>query len=554
MKDDKKPTADKITRLRPIVIKGKPISPGFAQGLTYIQPSLSGPIDVPENTFQHNAEEEFYRLDQATAKISDDLLKLASRVGKEIDERLAEVFGTHRQILKDSSLKEELRREIVDNFVTAGSAVRSVFLRWETRFLLMESTMAREKGDDLRDVSLRLRNALAGITVHPLEAIPEDCILVTPRLLPSDTVFLNRRSTAAVLLEYGTMGSHAALFTRQMGVPCISGISEIIKSIPEGALTLVDAHKGVVTVNPSRKMHTVFETQEHQYTNTLKVAKSNAMKPAISQDGIIIKVNANVGCYEDSCKAIESGADGIGLYRLEQFYIGRTLPPSCDELVTEMSHSLAPFKGKPVCVRLLDVGSDKPFPFIGFLAETNPALGRRGVRLMREYPGLLTTQLQAILTLCDDFDLQILVPMVTLPKDMQLVRQALSTLCKSLNIKPPKLGVMIETPAAALSACFLAPYADFMSFGTNDLTQYVFAADRENAAVEMYYNDSADEIFRLIALVHSDVPKMALSICGELAGRKEHINKLLQLGITSLSVAAPLVVVIKQTVRQLKIS
>ena len=541
-----------IERPQPLIIQGTSISPGLAQGVLHLQPGLLGPIDVPINSAQHNVEEEFYRLDQATAKISDDLLVLAGRVEKEIDSRLAEVFGAHRQILEDSSLKEELRKEIVDNLVSAGSAVKSVFLRWETRFLLMESTMAREKGDDLRDISLRLRNALAGITVHPLEDIPESCILVTPRLSPSDTVFLSRRSTAAVLLEFGSIGSHAALFTRQMGIPCISGIPDIMTRLPKGAKALVDAQSGVVTINPNETMRADFIEQEHYNAQTLRSALTNANKLAVTQDGVSIPVNANVGCNDDACKAREVGADGIGLYRLEQFYIGRTLPPSCDELVEEMHHTLEPFKGRSVCVRLLDVGSDKPLPFIGFMTEANPALGRRGIRLMREYPEVLTMQLQAILTLLDEFDIQLLVPMVSLPEDMKFVKQALTLQCSRLNIVPPKIGAMIETPAAALSVKSIEPYVDFMSFGTNDLTQYVFAADRENAAVEAYFNDSSDAIFRLIAMVHDDLPDMPLSVCGELAGRKEHTARLLRCGISSLSVAGPLVATVKETIRNLK--
>jgi len=549
MKNKAKTPSLVAERSQPIIIQGTAISLGMAQGMIHLQPGLLGPIDVPEHTAQHNVEEEFYRLDQATSKISDDLLILAGRVEKEIDSRLAEVFGVHTQILNDKALKEELRKEITDNLVTAGSAVKSVFLRWETRFLLMESTVAREKGDDLRDISIRLRNALAGITVHPLETIPEDCILVTQRLLPSDTVFLRSRSTAAVLLEYGTTGSHAALFARQMGVPCISGIPNIMKCLPESTLALVNAHKGVVIVNPDREMQTDFQKQENYHAQILRDAQVNATKPAVTHNGVTIHVNANVGCNEDSFKAIEYGADGIGLYRLEQFYIGRTLPPSREELVSEMRHTLAPFGGKPVCVRLLDLGSDKPLPFIGFMAETNPALGRRGIRLMREYPELLIRQLQAILALLDEFDIQILVPMVTFPEDVQFVRDILGRQCSKLNRTPPKLGAMIETPAAALSAKAIAPFVDFMSFGTNDLTQYVFAADRENSAVEAYFKDSSEVIFRLIALVHSDVPTMPLSVCGELAGRKEYIARLLQCGISSLSVAAPLVAIIKESIR-----
>ncbi|MBU2709794.1 phosphoenolpyruvate--protein phosphotransferase [Zooshikella sp. WH53] len=539
---------------QPLTIQGAAISPGYAQGIVHLQRSLLGPIDVPVKGAQLNVEEEFTRLDQATAQISNDLIILATRVEKEIDKHLAEVFGVHKQILDDHLLKEELRREIVDNLVTAGSAVKSVFLRWEKRFLLMESRIAREKGDDLHDVSIRLRNALAGITTHPLEQIPENCILVTQRLLPSDTVFLNNRSTAAVLLEYGAKGSHAALFARQLGVPCISEIPNILEKLTNGDMALVDGTLGVLIVNPNRPMMISFQKTVDENALLLQKAQKLAGCPAVTLDGMLISVNANVGCHEDTSKALKNGADGIGLYRIEQFYIGRTLPPTSDELLDEMRHTLSSMKGNSVCVRLLDVGADKPLPFVGFMAETNPALGRRGIRLLREYPELLYTQIKAIISLMSDYEVQILVPMVALPEDILLVKKMLNTFCIEHNISPlPKLGAMIETPAAALSASTIAPHVDFMSFGSNDLTQYAFAADRENASVETYYNDDSAVIFRMMEIVHSDVPDMPLSICGELAGSKEHIRRLLQCGITSLSVAAPLVPLIKETIRKTKV-
>ena len=211
-----------------LIIQGTPISPGLAQGIIHAHHSLLGPIDVPVAIEQHNVKKEFSRLDAATARISEDLSALAIRVEKEIDSRLAEVFGSHQLMLNDSSLRDELRNEIVSNLVNASSAVKTVFLRWENRFLLMESQIARDKGDDMQDISIRLRNALAGITVNPLEEIPDGCVLATTRLLPSDTVFLAGRSVSAVLLEYGSAGSHAALFAREMGLPCISGFPDLL--------------------------------------------------------------------------------------------------------------------------------------------------------------------------------------------------------------------------------------------------------------------------------------------------------------------------------------
>ena len=233
-----------------LIIQGTPISPGLAEGIVHVHRNLLGPIDAPMDIEQHNVEEEFSRLDVATTRISDDLFALATRVEKEIDSRLGDVFGAHQLIVGDSSLKQELRKEIVDNLVSASSAVKTVFLRWEKRLLLMESQIARDKGDDIRDISIRLRNALAGITVHPLDEIPHGSVLATSRLLPSDTVFLADRSTSAVLLEYGSTGSHAALFAREMGLPCISGIPNLLATVPDGALALVDADTGTVTIHP----------------------------------------------------------------------------------------------------------------------------------------------------------------------------------------------------------------------------------------------------------------------------------------------------------------
>jgi phosphoenolpyruvate-protein phosphotransferase len=533
-----------------VTLQGTPISPGLAQGIVHVHHGLLGPIDAPVDIEHNDVTEEFSRLDSATTRISDDLFTLAARVETEIDSRLAEVFGTHQLMLNDSSLREELRKEIVDNLVNASTAVKTVFLRWEKRFLLMESQIARDKGDDMRDISIRLRNALAGITVNPLEDIPDGCVLATTRLLPSDTVFLAGRSTAAVLLESGSTGSHAALFAREMGLPCISGFPRLLSTIPHGALALVDADTGTVTLRPREKQKVIFRKKVADKAHIYELARAHALSPAVTRDAVTIQVLANVGCSDDTEKAMLNGAEGVGLYRLEQAYLGRVVPPDTDELVREMRQTLEASRGRPVYVRLLDIGSDKPLPFTGFLAETNPALGRRGIRFLREYPGLLKTQLRAVLELSREFDVRVLVPMVTLPDDVAVVREQLMRLCTRLRIaSPPRLGAMIEIPAAALAAQEIVKHADFLSFGTNDLTQFVFAADRENAAVERYYRDASDVMFRLLRLTHDDVPDVPLSLCGEIAGRPELIPRLLQCGIRTFSIAAPLIPMIKETIR-----
>lgn len=535
------------------ILTGKPLSPGLAQGLTHIHHSLLGPIDDSEQRNGEGIEYELSRLDTATASISDDLIELATRVEKQIDARLAEVFATHQLMVNDRVLRDELRQEIVDNLVSASSAVKTVFLRWEKRFLLMESQVARDKGDDMHDISIRLQNALAGITVHSLDKIPDNCILVMSRLLPSDTVFLAGRPIAAVLLQYGSLGSHAALFSREIGLPAIAGIPNLITNVPDNAYALVDADGGAVTIRPDVDDKAAFQEKIKTKAEIFEAARVHAQRSAVTRDGVSISVLANVGCREDTEKAMHNGADGVGLYRIEQVYLGRSVPPDKDELINEMRETLAAAKGYAICVRLLDIGADKPLPFLGFMAETNPALGRRGIRLLLEYPELLSTQLAAILELSGEFDIRVLIPMVTLPSDVLIVKEQLLKLGEKMGLSEvPSIGAMIETPAAALSAQAIGKYVDFLSFGTNDLTQYTFAADRDNAAVEQYFDDGSDVIFRLLQLVHNDNREMPLSLCGELAGRPEYISKLLHCGIRTLSVAPPLLPQVKQAIRESK--
>jgi len=534
-----------------LFITGRVISPGLAEGRTFVHRDMLQSLDAPVAIETENVEQELGHLEDATALITGDLLVLATRVEKEMDSRLASIFETHQVMLNDPALKEELRSEIRGNLVSASSAVKSVFLRWEKRFVLMESQMARQKGDDLRDISNRLSDALAGIKIHPLERIPAGSVLVAKRLLPSDTIFLSQHSAAAVLMEFGGTGSHAALFAREMGLPCIANIPQILKRIPANAWVLVDAHLGEVIVHPQAEHKIAFQQKVATRQAVFVAAQQRARDPAVTRDGVTIAVFANVGCREDTERAMANGAEGIGLYRTEQAYMGRMIPPTFNELLDEMRGALEPAKGKPICVRLLDIGADKPLPFIGFLAESNPALGRRGIRLLHEFPHLLEMQLRAILILSREFDLRILVPMVALPEDLVQVQECLTRLGAELGVTPlPSLGAMIETPAAALSTQVLEPHVEFLSFGTNDLTQYAFAADRENAAVEQYFKDSADVIFRLLRIAHEDAPLLPLSICGELAGRTAHITKLLHCGIRTLSVAPPLIPIIKEALRE----
>jgi phosphoenolpyruvate-protein kinase (PTS system EI component) len=381
--------------------------------------------------------------------------------------------------------------------------------------------------------------------------MPPGCVLVANRLLPSDTIFLARSKAAAAVLEMGGAGSHAALFAHEIGLPCIAGLEGMLENIMPGELVLVDADAAEVIASPTREDEAAFDAKREQREQSRAKALEQTRGPAVTRDGRSIKVYANVGGVADTQAAMDNGAEGIGLYRIERAYLGRQHPPGAKALLEEMQQTLAPAKGLPVYVRLLDVGADKPLPFLEQFAEINPSLGLRGIRFLEKYPELLQTQLDALLQLSASFDLHILVPMVTLPRDMEWVKNRLNQTAAENGVSDvPRLGAMIETPAAALSARGIVEHADFLSFGTNDLTQYVFAAGRENAAVDAYFDDTNDVIFRVLKMVHDDVPHVPLSVCGKLAGRSDYTAKLLECGITTLSVAPPSIPEIKHAIRE----
>lgn len=259
---------------------------------------------------------------------------------------------------------------------------------------------------------------------------------------------------------------------------------------------------------------------------------------------------ANVGCGEDVVAAAENGADGVGLYRIEQFYLSRKTPPTVADLLAELRSALRPLQGKEITIRLLDLGADKPVPFVQFPSEDDPFLGRRGVRLLLAYPELLDTQLEALLEIAREYRIRILVPMVTVGDDMAQVRARLRNIAEvaGIPILPP-LGAMIETPAAALCVEDIIQSSDFLSIGTNDLTQFTMAAGRENPLVNGYFMENHPAVLRLVQIVIDEAGETPVSVCGELAADASSIPILLKLGLRSLSVAPPIVPSVKQAIR-----
>lgn len=534
---------------------GKCLSPGFAEGEIFIhRDSYVSPDELYDIELTQVAVEQG-RFELAIDKILQDLNTLATRVEKEMDSQVAEIFEAHQLMLQDPALTDDLQQHIAEELVSAGSAVRAVFKRWQRRFQALDSQIAGQKADDLHDLARRILNTLAGVHGHVLENMPAGRILVAKRLLPSDTVYLSRQSAAGALLEFGGFGSHAALFAREIGLPCLAQLPGVVDKVQNGMFAQVDAESCIATINPDERSRADFYSKVNRSRRMTLAARQHAHESAVSLDGVSVNVLANIGSVEDAQEAAANGADGVGLYRIEKFYIGRQTPPDKAQLMTELKKTLDISGAGVMTVRLLDVGADKPLPFLDSFREPNPSLGCRGVRLLLRYPDLLRTQLRALLQLSTHHDIRVLVPMVALSGDMDSVRHELQQCARLEGVEAlPPLGAMIETPAAALAAGEIARHADFLSVGTNDLTQYTFAADRENASVDDYFDDSHEVIFKLLRMMCKELPAQSVSVCGELAGRAEHTRELLRAGVTTLSVAPPLVPVIKQAVRQSQVS
>ena len=530
---------------------GKGVSPGLAKGKAFVY------IDV----LQRDSElyvidraqigEEKARIEKAIDDVRQSLTIDAKQIEGKLGKQSADIFLAQEAILLDSSVVEELKRILEAELINAEQVVRTVFRLLARRFRDMNNEVLRERGDDIDDLSRRLLLSLAGIHAHSLENLPANTVLVARRLLPSDTVFLSRSSTVAVLAEFAGPAAHAALLARELGIPCVGGIPELLETVHTGDVVLVNGAEGTAVINPDSQALQRYERSLDEVRKRKEtMAQVSLTERTVTLDGIEVSVMANVRSREDVELAMERGADGIGLFRTEPFFLSAKHFPSDKEFAEFLLDSLHPARGRHIDVRLLDIGADKNPIYLHLPPEPDPFLGRRGVRVLREYPDLLEAQLRAVLKVSQQFRIGVLIPMVTTESDVVHVVELFHRLAAEMGIRElPRIGAMIETPAAALSIPSLKKHVDFLSIGSNDLTQYTMAAGRENPLVTEYFIDDHPTILRLIELVVRESGDTPVSLCGELAGRIDVIPRLLRTGIRSLSVAAALVPDVKNAIR-----
>ncbi len=533
-------------------LRGIRVAPGLASGTVWVAGDM---LDWSAETHRiepHQVDGEMERIRRAFVQVETELEESARRVSEQIDPSLAEIFRAHKLMLESLLSSDEFERELRGSLTSASEAVKRVFRKWEAKFATIKDETLRQRTDDILDLARRVLRQLEGADAFGLAAMPVDSVLVTQRLLPSDVVGLSPRDVKAIVVESLGQGSHAALLAREKSIPILAGFPGLLSQIRRGDEVLVDAFREALIISPNLETRRDFEQRLGNYRASLLTCKGECGKAAVTRDGQTISVEANLAAHAGVDTVISNGADGVGLFRIEELYFARELPPSEAELFSELQHLVAPLREKPVTIRLLDIGGDKAIPSLRLPFELNPLLGKRGVRLLLDYPQLARTQLKTLLRLSQAQDIRILVPMVTLERDMQQMRELLVAVAHEMGIeKLPPLGAMIETPAAALTVGEIVRHADFVSVGTNDLTQYTLVAGRDNAAVSDYYQETHASMLRLLGIIIEEASGKPVSICGELAGREEVIPTLLEIGFRALSVSPPLIPTTKELIRSI---
>jgi phosphoenolpyruvate-protein phosphotransferase len=535
------------------ILKGTAVAPGIARGKAFLykaevlratpQGGESKDTD-PQHADQHA------RIKTAMSDVRHGLETDASDISRVLDNDSGDIFRAQSAMMEDTSVMEELERYLGRGPIDAEEAVRAVFAIFANRFRGAKNEALRARGDDVEDLSRRLLLSLRGINAHRFENMPGGSVLVARQLFPSDTVFFSRSSTVAVVAEFAGPTAHAALLARELGIPCVGGITRIMELTHADDDIIVDGTKGLVFIDPDHETSLTYECTIKEGELAKHPPIQIDRKPTVTANGTEVAVMANAWSQEDVALAIRSGADGIGLFRTEPFFMASKHLPTANEFTEFLARCLEPVGSLRVNVRLLDVGADKNPIYLPLPPEPDPFMGLRGVRVLLRYPDLLEAQLRALLESSRRFNLGILIPMVTLDRDVVQVVDTCRKLAAAMGVKViPQIGAMIETPAAALTIGSLVEHVDFLSIGSNDLTQYTLAAGRENASVTDYFIDDHPAVLRLMEIVIKDARATPVSLCGELAGKTKAIPELLRIGLHSLSVASSLLAEVRQTIQ-----
>jgi phosphotransferase system enzyme I (PtsI) len=541
------------------ILVGIPASPGIVVGPVHL---LRWEVpDVPNRTIgDREIDGELARLHDAQARARERLHHLRERAEATAGPEEAAIFDVQLTVLDDAELTHSIET-LIRQHIAAEKAVDLVFLEWRQHFGRHHTAMLRERVGDLTDVHIRLLSILLALPDTDPVDLPagSNAIVVTHDLTPSLTLQLDRRAIAAIATDAGTATAHVAILARSLGLPAVVGLRTATERLAGGELAILDGTAGTLAIAPTPAEIDGARLRAERDARRRRELDELVALDAVTKDGERLVLRANVDLPEEAEMAATSGADGVGLMRTEFLVVGRAAMPDEDEQYRAYRRVVEAFGGRPVVIRTFDIGGDK-LPIGGFPTEANPFLGWRAIRMCLDQPELFKAQLRALLRAALHGDVRIMLPLVVTVDEVRAARQLLDEAAAELarEAVPHRagvpLGVMIETPAAAIACDTFMRDADFLSIGTNDLVQYTLAVDRGNANLADRFTALHPAVLRLIRQVTDQGRAHALdvSVCGEMASQPLMVFALLGLGVRQFSVAPRGVATVKRLVRAVR--
>jgi len=536
------------------------------QGKSVYKGIAMGPVVVlRKNDYQvkrtriEDAEAEAARVDVALKASQEQLQKLYDKAVKEVGEASAAIFEVHQMMLEDEDYLEAIQSMIRTEQVNAEYAVAVTGDNFAEMFASMDDDYMKARSADIRDISERLVRNLSGQGDVDLSSI-EPSVIVADDLSPSETVQMDKDKILAFVTVHGSTNSHTAILARMMNIPALIGVKMNLEELQTGMTAVVDGFGGKVTFDPDEELKAQTEARMQEEEEKLKLLQELKGKENITLDGRKINIYANIGSVGDIGYVMENDAGGIGLFRSEFLYLGRNDFPTEEEQFQAYKQAVQMMAGKKVIIRTLDIGADKQVDYFNLGNEDNPAMGYRAIRICLKQPEIFKTQLRALLRAAVYGNLSIMYPMITSTEEVKQIYEIVAEVeeelkAQEIQYKIPEQGIMIETPAAAIISDRLAEMVDFFSIGTNDLTQYTLAIDRQNEKLDEFYNPHHEALLRMIQMVVDNAHKCGkwAGICGELGADVTLTEQFVRMGLDELSVAPSMVLKLRKIVREMKV-
>lgn len=531
----------------PSLILGVAASPGVAVGHTYrIQHQ---DISVPETASDANAERR--RLEQAIGQAKLEVEALRAKVHGQADAGKAAIFAAHMELLDDPELVD-LATQSIDQGKSAAYAWKQSYTTQAQQLAQLKNELLAARANDLRDVGGRVLRILTGATIE-VATYPDNTILIAEDLTPSDTATMDRSKVLGFCTVGGGATSHVSILARSMDIPAIAGAEPRILDLPNGSPVILDGSKGRMRLNPSADEMEQVRQRQIRLKARRERELSTKDQPAITTDGRQIEVVANIGSLDDARKAVELGGEGVGLLRSEFIFLDRETAPTEDEQADIYSSIAQVLGDRPLIIRTLDIGGDKPLPYLPMPHEENPFLGERGIRIGLDRPEILRTQLRAILRASKYGNVKVMFPMIATLDEYRLAKAVLEEERAKLGTESIQTGIMVEIPSTAVMADQFAREVDFFSVGTNDLTQYTLAMDRGHPKLASSCDGLNPAVLNLIGRAAAAANRYGkwTGVCGGIASDPSAVPLLIGLGVKELSVSIPTIPSIKAQVREL---